>query len=213
MSGAYVRVGPRGSILFAAREEACVLALWHRQIADCVARELDRLAFDGLPAFDVLGGVVSVRAEARAAIDRSALAGSAMGRWLESDIAGLCCRYAAVTGGGRMHVRLAAIDDDACRYFHVDRLSMRLLCTYRGPGTQWVAPETSVRGTGGPEVTSVLEAAPHLIRQVPTRSIALFRGRTPDTQSPGLLHRSPPPAQGNDNHRLVLTVSTGGAFA
>jgi hypothetical protein len=146
------------------------------------------------------------------AIQHAGLAGTAVGRWLESDIAGLSCRYAAVTGMRAMHVRLAAVDGDACRYFHVDRLSFRLLCTYRGAGTQWVAPGTPVDGATGPELTASLEAAPDRVNSIPPRAVAIMRGLDPGTGQPGLLHRSPPAHDLNDG-RLLLTVSAGGHFS
>lgn len=208
-----VRLGRGGGVLSAVRDPACVLALWQRALAGSISNALDRLACAALPTFELVGTAPEVRREAAIAIRRAHLAATGLGRWLESDIAGLCCRFAAVTGMRRMHVRLAAIDNDACRYFHVDRVSYRLLCSYRGPGTQWVLPETPpAPGLHGEALTDALEADPGCIRQAPTCSVLLFRGGTPDSAQPHLLHRSPP-VGGPGTHRLVLTISAGSPFA
>jgi len=208
----YVQVGPDPSALRSVRDPACVLGLWQRRLAGAIVDRLERLSFSELPVFETVGPAHSVRAQAHLAIQNSGLAGTAVGRWLESDIAGLSCRFAAVTGMRSLHVRLAAVDGDACRYFHVDRLSFRLLCTYRGAGTQWIVPGTSFDGRAGPDLTASLEAAPDQINAMPTRSVAIMRGLDRGTGQPGLLHRSPP-AHDLKNGRLLLTISVGGHFA
>jgi hypothetical protein len=209
----YVRISRHGSVLKALRDPSCVLALWEREVAASLADVFDGLPLADLPAFETVGAIPDIRRAAHEAIGQSALRGHAAGRWLESDLTGLCCRCAVVTGIRRVHVRLAAVADDGCRYFHVDRLSLRLLCSYRGSGMQWIAPGTPVSGTNGPQLTEELEAAPRFIREVPTRAVALFRGHEPaDTAGHGLLHRSPPTGAQAES-RLVLTLSIGGSFS
>lgn len=208
----YVHVGHHASVLRSVRDPACVLGLWQRELAASIVDPLESLSFSHLPAFESVGNAQSVRVQAHVAIQHAGLAGTAVGRWLESDIAGLSCRYAAVTGMRALHVRLAAVDGDACRYFHVDRLSFRLLCTYRGGGTQWVAPGTQVEGGSAPDLTASLEAAPDKINAMPTGAVAILRGVEPRTGQHGLLHRSPP-ARDLQQGRLVLTISAGGNFA
>ena len=208
----YVHVGRDASVLRSVRDPACVLGLWQRKLAGSIADRLARLSFSDLPVFEASGHAHQVRVQAHVAIQHSGLAGTAVGRWLESDIAGLSCRYAAVTGMRALHVRLAAVDGDACRYFHVDRLSFRLLCTYRGAGTQWVAPATQVEGGSAPDLTASLEAAPDKINAMQTGAVAILRGFEPRTGQNGLLHRSPP-ADGSAVARLVLTISAGGHFS
>jgi hypothetical protein len=208
----YVDVGRDASVLRSVRDPACVLGLWQRELAASIVDPLEGLSFSHLPVFETVGNAQSVRVQAHVAIQHSGLAGTAVGRWLESDIAGLSCRYAAVTGLRAMHVRLAAVDGDACRYFHVDRLSFRLLCTYRGAGTQWVAPGTQVEGGSAPDLSASLEAAPDKINAMPTGAVAILRGVEPRTGQHGLLHRSPP-ARDLQQGRLVLTISAGGHFS
>lgn len=172
-------------MLHSVRDPACVLGLWQRELAGSIVNRLEGLSFSDLPVFESVGNAQSVRPQAHRAIQHAGWAGTAAGRWLESDIAGLSCRYAAVTGMRAMHVRLAAIDGDACRSFHVDRLSFRLLCTYRGKGTQWVSPGSPVEAGRRPDVTASLEAAPDRINSMQTHSVAILRGREPDTEQQG----------------------------
>lgn len=104
--------------------------MWQRGLPGSTVDRLERLRYSELPVFETVGTLPQVCARARSAVRESRLAGSALGRWLESGIAGLSCPYAAVTGVRAVHVRLATVNvnGNACRHFHVDRLSVRLLC-------------------------------------------------------------------------------------
>jgi len=118
--------------------------------------------------------------------------------WLRNDIAALARDFAARAGGGELEVRLECIDDDACSRFHQDHVSMRLLSTYRGPGTQWVAPgeadlalrrQRDFRGT---------------VHEMPRFSVGIFAGR--HDASGGVVHRSPP-ILGTNLTRLLLCLT------
>ena len=54
---------------------------------------------------------------------------------LALDVGSLASIMARLTGRPYVRVRLERVNHNACRYFHVDRVAYRLVCTYRGPGT------------------------------------------------------------------------------
>ncbi|MEP3299974.1 MAG: DUF1826 domain-containing protein [Pseudoruegeria sp.] len=91
-----------------------------------------------------------------------------------------------------LRLRLQAVTNNACRKFHVDAIAARLVCTYRGTGTQY---GVSTNGRNPEQVFSTPTCAPILLRGT----------HWPETPSSGLLHRSPP-IEGTGQTRLVLVL-------
>ena len=91
-----------------------------------------------------------------------------------------------------LRLRLDVIAHDACRKFHIDAITARLICTYRGTGTQYGI------STDGFEPTRIFTT--------PTGSPLILRGTLWPTNPPaGLLHRSPP-IEGSGETRLLLVL-------
>ncbi|MGI3169929.1 DUF1826 domain-containing protein [Pseudooceanicola sp. C21-150M6] len=110
---------------------------------------------------------------------------------LIDDIAALADIFAGVTGAPWLRLRLDVVTGNACRRFHIDRVTARLVCTYRGTGTQY-----GFSDRGEPEV----------IHTVPTGAPFVMRGTIwPARPDPGLLHRSPP-IEGTGETRLMLAL-------
>jgi hypothetical protein len=108
------------------------------------------------------------------------------------DIAALARRFATLMRARRVRVRLDVVSGDACRKFHRDAVTARLICTYRGAGTQY---GLSVDG-----------GAPEVIEQTPRGAPILLRGlHWPERPRSGLVHRSPPVA-GTGETRLLLVI-------
>ncbi|QBF30094.1 DUF1826 domain-containing protein [Thalassococcus sp. S3] len=111
---------------------------------------------------------------------------------LIDDIAALADVFSNLMGVDYLRLRLQAVTNDACRKFHIDRLTARLVCTYRGPGTQYGL------STDGTE--------PRRVFTVPTGAPILLRGTLwPEEPKSGLLHRSPP-IEGTGMTRFVLVL-------
>jgi len=110
---------------------------------------------------------------------------------LIDDIAALADIFAGVTGAPWLRLRLDVVTGNACRRFHIDRVTARLVCTYRGTGTQYGFSD-------GDE--------PADIHTVPTSAPFVMRGTLwPPRPDPGLLHRSPP-IEGTGETRLMLAL-------
>lgn len=54
------------------------------------------------------------------------------------DISALIELYGLLVDTNRVGVRLLSLNKAMCPGFHVDRVSIRLICTYDGPGTEWL---------------------------------------------------------------------------
>ena len=111
---------------------------------------------------------------------------------LVDDIATLADGFARITHAPYLRLRFDVVTSNACRRFHIDAVTARLVCTYRGPGTQYGI------STDGAE--------PQRIFTVPTGAPIVLRGtRWPEKPKSGLLHRSPP-IEGTGQTRLVVVL-------
>lgn len=108
---------------------------------------------------------------------------------LANDISASAFIMSEVMRTALLHVRLSVIVTDACHRFHIDNVTVRMLCTYRGAGTQLAQT--------GHDIASL---------EMPTGSAALLRGALWRGPAPtGLLHRLPPLA-GTGQTRLLLAI-------
>lgn len=111
-------------------------------------------------------------------------------------LAALLCQIARTDAA---HVRFDVVTDVQCPRFHVDNVKARLLCTYRGAGTQWLEERDVDRsklgaGSGGlSDEESGLLRRPEAIQTLPAFAVALLKGRLwPGSEDRGAVHRSPP---------------------
>lgn len=187
--GVAVADTPEG--LSALREPGRAAAIWRRQPMPAFLTWLDAIPLEHLP-----NGRVILRPEAvRDGVDRlCAIAGTPEGEGRDrlcDDVAALADIFAGVMHARYLRLRLAPVDTDGCRRFHVDAIRARLVCTYRGPGTQYAV---------SPDV-----APPIRVFQVPTGAPILLRGTLWPGDPVGLMHRSPP-IEGTGVTRLVLVL-------
>ncbi|MEQ5768807.1 DUF1826 domain-containing protein [Halomonas sp. H33-56] len=104
-------------------------------------------------------------------------------------------------------IRLRLLDSAMCPRFHCDKLPVRLVTSYRGPGSEWL-PESAVNRAGlgapSPDKPETLRQA-HAIQRLGTGDLALLKGDGwSGNEGRGLVHRSP--AQQAGETRLLLTI-------
>ncbi len=104
-----------------------------------------------------------------------------------TDIGALAAVHRRLADSAAISVRLDVVDGDACRRFHADYVSLRLLCTYRGAGTQWCRA-----------------AEPQRVHDLAAGTVGIFKGRLA-MEEPSILHRSPPTPRGG-HQRLLLVL-------
>lgn len=172
----------RASLDAIARPDAA-LAIWWRSLPDALRAALASLDLDTV-------NDVSLDLTADEAIDGVLVdAGFAhpVATLFAEDIGLLVRRHAELTGEDRSRLRLEVVETDACRRFHADFVTLRLLCTYVGPGTQWCR-------------INAVDA----ICEVPTGAVGVFKGRLL-LDPPTILHRSPP-IRATGERRLLVTI-------
>lgn len=187
--GVAVTDAPAG--LSAIRKPGCAAAIWRRQPLASFQNWLDALPPEALPRGRMILPPDAVQDAAVRLCDIAATPEGAQRNRLCDDIAALAEIFADLMGARYLRVRLSPIDTDACRRFHIDAIRARLVCTHRGPGTQY-----GISRDGAP---------PKRVFSVPTGAPILLRGTLWDDVPTGLLHRSPP-IEGIGQTRLVLVL-------
>lgn len=92
-------------------------------------------------------------------------------------------------------IRVHALTQAMCPRFHVDQVPVRMVSTYAGAGTEWLAHADVDRGLLGRPLNGQPDplARPEKIQRLPTGSIALLKGEAwMGNENRGLVHRSPP---------------------
>lgn len=167
-------------------------AIWNRSLPDGVLDWVASLDPARLPRGRVILHRSNVAAAVRELCDMAALPAGAQRDWFETDIADLAHIFADLVKTRYLRLRLDVVTTNACRKFHLDAITARLVCTYRGTGTQYGLAD---RGQD-----------PARIFTVPTGAPILLRGSLWPPEPPsGLLHRSPP-IEGTGETRLVLVL-------
>ena len=132
--------------------------------------------------------------------------------FLEQDIASLARSLGAAMGRRHLHGQLAIMARDGCRKFHADNVSLRLLCTYVGPGTEWI-PNENVERRNLARTDVDFETAnrsvlrrPDGVRRCGAGDILILKGEAFDrNRGSGAVHRSPPIVE-HELRRLVFKL-------
>ena len=84
-------------------------------------------------------------------------------------------------------LRLARVGHAMCPGWHIDRVGIRLVCTYAGPGTEWPDDQRMDRNNLRSDATRAVD---HI--QAAAGEIVLLKGALwPDNERFGAVHRSP----------------------
>lgn len=117
---------------------------------------------------------------------------------------------ADLTGSEGVGVRLARVESAMCPRFHVDRVTLRVVCTYEGRGTEFISNEHVDRrrlghaAGGASDETSGLLLIPDCVRTAEPGDVVLLKGEAWADIGGGAVHRSP--AVSSASPRLVMTL-------
>lgn len=198
-----VRIGSHADVLGDVARPDVELAVWHRGADPAWAGWLEGLPVDDLPACRMDVAPDDAARSLHTSFDACGTPRTPSREALVTDIAGLVYRFASLAGISTLRLRLEIITDNACRRWHRDCVPLRLICSYRGPGTQWLSPGQVAAALDQPD-----EDAPDA-RSLQTGDVALFKGCGWPAQpnDGGIVHRSPRIA-GSELTRLVLVLDS-----
>ena len=131
---------------------------------------------------------------------------------LLSEIGWLTQLYTDLLGCPSAALRIEVLERPMCPRFHVDRTGIRLVCTWRGPGTEWLDDGWADRSRLGPgsrgltDETSGLMLPGAEVKNIPTFAVGLLKGSLwQGNAGRGAIHRSPQVDPGNAP-RVMLSL-------
>lgn len=167
-------------------------ALWQRTPLPEFQHWIDGLHPEHLPSARVVLRPNAVREAVTKLCDAAGTPDGPERDLLIDDIAALADIFAGLSAAPYLRLRLDRVSGNACGRFHVDAVTVRLICTYRGTGTEYGVAQNG--------------QSPHEVFNAPTSAPLLLRGKNwPAGGEVALLHRSPP-IEGTGETRLILVL-------
>ena len=183
------------------------LGLWQRPAQAMITRELLSLKASDLPDMRCTTSSDSFDDDVDRLLEQQGLDPLAFSNW-RSDLRRLADIYFHLSGNSDVEMRLETTDEDGCTRFHVDNTQLRLLCTYQGPGTQWLTDEQVDRlaqSSGASNDDIVRFGEPSSFAPF---WVGIFKGKTyPGNSGQGLVHRSPP-IEGSGQIRVLFCLDS-----
>lgn len=129
-----------------------------------------------------------------------------------ADVAALAAVFCELLGTTSARASLASVDTNKCRKFHCDYKTLRLVCTYAGPGTEWVDDREVDRSAMGHEESCFDIANARIVRhgssvrRAEPGDVVILKGELfAGNAGHGAVHRSPP-IEATGERRIVLTL-------
>lgn len=116
---------------------------------------------------------------------------------LVTELSGLVDLFATLADAQTVGVRMTATMQRECPRFHVDRVGLRLLCTWVGEGTEWLAHEDVIREQLGhqPDGWGEVKRPRAKVQRMERFAVGVLKGEGwPGNVGRGAVHRSPAPA-------------------
>ena len=185
-------MGDQPGVLRRILEDDVNLALWRRPAQPAITRELSPLEAFHLPNVRCWTSPASFDDDLCALLEQQGLDPLAFRSW-RIDLGRASALFFPLSGDRDVSLRLETTEDDACRRFHADRTHLRLLCTYRGPGTEWLTDaqvDRVAQANGAPNNCIIRDGEPS---QFEPFWVGVLKGDAyPGNAGHGLIHRSPP---------------------
>ena len=115
----------------------CAAAIWRRQLMPEFQSWIDALDLSMLPQGRIVLRPGAVPAAVTALCDVAQTPDRTEREQLIGDISAMAEIFANLMQTPYVRLRLQAVTTNACRKFHIDAIKARLVCTYRGQGTQY----------------------------------------------------------------------------
>ena len=110
-----------------------------------------------------------------------------------------------LTHSKKIKIKLEVVTTDKCRFFHVDHIKQRLLCTYNGPGTEWLDNTNVNRNALGKGKNFKVVKDFSKVRKANMFDLLLLRGERFHEDCRGAVHRSPS-IKSSQVSRVILKI-------
>lgn len=184
-------IGDQAAVLKRVVDAGVNLSLWQRPADKTIAAELSILQASDLPDVRCTTTRESFDGDVCRLLQQQGLEPQAFEHW-RADLRQLAALYFRTSGSREVTLRLVTTNEDDCRRYHFDRTNLRLLCTYRGAGTEWLSDEQVDRlaqsaGASNEDIIRFGEPS-----QFSPFWVGILKGDAyPGNQGHGLVHRSP----------------------
>ena len=111
--------------------------IWRRCMQEGMQSWLNTLPVDQLPIGRIVLPVLKVRSAVTELMNISEMPDCAERQLLLDDICLLAHKYSELFARAYLRLRFDVITTNKCPKFHIDHVAARLLCTYRGAGTEY----------------------------------------------------------------------------
>ena len=166
--------------------------IWRRRVHKRMQSWLDTLPADQLPTGRIVLPVSQVRSAVTELMNISEMPDCAERKLLLDDICLLAHEFDELFAPAYLRLRFDVVTTNKCPKFHIDHVAARLLCTYRGVGTEYSFLDDQKR--------------PAEIFTTPNCAAIVLRGaKWPTDRANNLVHRSPEINDVNET-RLLLVI-------
>lgn len=132
-----------------------------------------------------------------------------LARWMLDELADVLTQYAALVPNQRVTMAFCTTREQSCPVFHIDRVSVRLLCTFKGPGTEWLDDAQAQRKWLGRGDNRKIAGPEAIVYSAQPFQVCLLKGeRGWGRKERGVVHRSPRVPSESEG-RWYLRVDTG----
>ena len=168
--------------------------IWRRRVHKRMQSWLDTLPVDQLPTGRIVLPVVKVRSAVTELMNISEMPDCAERQLLLDDICLLAHEFDELFAPAYLRLRFDVLTTNKCPKFHIDHVAARVLCTYRGAGTEYSFLDDQKR--------------PAEIFSAPNCAAFALRGtKWPTNCANNLVHRSPEITDQNET-RLVFVIDS-----
>ena len=165
--------------------------IWRRRMQERMQSWLDALPVDQLPTGRIVLPVSQVRSAVTELMNISEMPDCAERKLLLDDICLLAHEFDELFAPAYLRLRFDVVTTNKCPKFHIDHVAARLLCTYRGTGTEYSFLDDQKR--------------PAEIFPTPNCAAIVLRGtKWPTDCANNLVHRSPEINDGNKTRLLFV---------
>jgi hypothetical protein len=197
------RLGDQPETLRQILDPGVNLAVWRRNSRPAIEKELSVLRAADLPDRRWPTSPALFDEDLSALLTRCGLSPGDF-REFRSDVGRIAGLFFEINAGRDFRFRLATVSGNDCGRFHTDTRHLRMLCTYRGAGTEWltdaqVDQEALRRGASNDAIIRFGEPS-----RIEPFWVGIMRGES-DQGSGGLVHRSPAIA-GSGQTRVVFCL-------